>query len=169
MTEGTTEDPSNSSACGGRLFYFAGALLLAWLVPLTSQANERIPDTSRPAANIRSVIESPHFILHTDSDEASARDAVRRMERSLEFATECWRRPARGKIQCYLVQDLGAWPNGSLPHPLAHVLIRGVGGATLTAEARDKGRDLRDLARGSRQAVIYASMTPGVLEHEVVH
>ncbi|MGE3779157.1 MAG: hypothetical protein AB7F89_18365, partial [Pirellulaceae bacterium] len=68
-----------------------------------------------------------------------------------------------------LVQDLGAWPNGSLPHPLAHVLIRGVGGATLTAEARDKGRDLRDLARGSRQAVIYASMTPGVLEHEVVH
>ncbi|MBW3597167.1 MAG: hypothetical protein KY475_07815 [Planctomycetes bacterium] len=106
---------------------------------------------------------SPHFVLHTDLPDREARQALARMEATLSFVADYWKvRPRGNKIQCYLVDNQEHWRDAQLPHPLARISTGGIGGATVS-ESVGAGRDAR------REAVIYASTTPGVVEHEVVH
>lgn len=106
--------------------------------------------------------ESPHFLLHTDLPEPAARGALARLESTLLFAVRHWKRPAQGRIECFLVDELANWPSGSLPHPHAKVLVGGVGGATLSRISKSSDPH-------HYQAIVYASAKPGIAEHEVIH
>jgi hypothetical protein len=125
--------------------------------------------------------QSAHFTLHTDLDPEGAEEALERMEATLDFAVTCWGQPPRGRIECYLVHELDNWRDAQLPHALARILIGGVGGATL-GEGDWVGRGLWGSGRHSararggarrsarqRQAVIFASTTAGIIEHEIMH
>ena len=116
-----------------------------------------VPVRRTPAAR-----DSRHFRLRTDLMAMEADAVLDRMEATLRFAVQCWGRPALGQIECYVAQDLANWPDSALPHPLARVVIGGVGGGTF----------VRQDCPGSKTrntAVILASSTPGVAEHEVIH
>jgi hypothetical protein len=84
------------------------------------------------------------------------------MEKTLDAAERYWHQPLRGAIECYVVKNLSNWPDGSLPHPTARVLIGHVGGATVVKRA-GAGRHRR------AKAIIFASTAAGVAEHEIVH
>jgi hypothetical protein len=98
---------------------------------------------------------SERFQLHTDLPEAEARQALERMEAMVQVAEDYWRVHPKGRIACYLVQSQENWADAQLPHPLARISISGVGGATVSQRRFS--------------ATIYASTTPGVVEHEVIH
>ena len=108
------------------------------------------------------ILKSPHFVLHTDLVGDDAQSTLERMEVTLGFASRYWRRQPRGRIECYVVEDLENWPDAALPHPLARVWIGGVGGAT-TSQTLDTGRLVRC------KATVYAAPRVGIAEHEVIH
>lgn len=117
----------------------------------------------RPAAvRLPVVRESPHFTLHTDLPVDKADALIQRMEATLSFAAEYWKRPARGRIECYVAQDIQRWPDYELPNPVARVIVSGIGGITM-------GRQSGSGKSRHNSAVIYASAAPGVAEHEVIH
>jgi hypothetical protein len=132
-----------------------GALLAAILAfqpaPLEAAENSKV-----------AVYNSRHFELHTDLAAAPAGQMLDRMEAMLKVAEDHWRGSPKGKICCYLVQSQENWTDSQLPHPLARISVSGVGGATVS----DNVGGPRTRSFG---ATIYASMTPGVVEHEVIH
>lgn len=105
---------------------------------------------------------SKHFLVHTDLPAEEADALVERLEATLGSVAKYWGRPCRGKIECYVVDDLANWTDGALPHPLARVLVGGVGGATIL-------RSLRDGKRTTCKPEVYACARPGIAEHESVH
>lgn len=105
---------------------------------------------------------SKHFLIHTDLHPEAAQALQDRLEATLKVIARYWGRPSRGRIECYVVQDLDAWPDAALPHPLARVLIGGVGGGTVV-------RTQRIGKRTTAIAEVYASSRPGIAEHEAVH
>lgn len=105
---------------------------------------------------------SKHFLIHTDLPPEAAQALEERLEATLAVVAKYWGRPSRGQIECYVVQDLAAWPDAALPHPLARVLIGGVGGGTVV-------RTQRIGKRTASKAEVYASARPGIAEHEAVH
>jgi hypothetical protein len=121
-------------------------------------ANEAAPLPAPPHADYS----SKHFLLHTDLPRDEALALIDRLETTLEVAANYWERPSRQVIECYVVHDLTQWPDAALPHPLARILIGGVGGGTVS-KAEQKGK------RTSRKADVYASSRPGIAEHETVH
>jgi hypothetical protein len=117
----------------------------------------------RPSARRAPVLrESPHFTLHTDLPADKADSLLQRMESTLSFAADCWKRPPRGRIECYVAQDVQNWPDYELPNPAARVIIKGIGGVTF-GQKSGAGKSRHNTA------VIYASAAPGVAEHEVIH
>jgi hypothetical protein len=107
------------------------------------------------------VIKSQKFVLTTDLNEERARETIGRMDAALRFAAHYWRRPLRGRLECYLAENLNCWSDADLPHPLARIWIGGIGGATVC--------EADPTSRAAHRAVVYASTTPGIVEHEVVH
>ena len=148
---------------------------LAFVTQLDAQPAESEQGRSPEA------FQSAHFGLFTDLPPREAEQALERMEATIEFAVSCWGRPARGRIECYLVHNLDRWNDANLPHPLARVLVGGVGGATLdnldlggrqgmsSAPGGRVYRGRRSRSAEQRHAVVYASTMAGVLEHEIMH
>lgn len=111
---------------------------------------------------VRIVLRNTHFVLHTDVPRPEAEAMLGRMEAALKAAAKYWQREPRNQIACYVVADLGRWPDSALPHPLARIWIGGVGGATIS-EYTGAGRQTRI------RATVYAVPRAGVVEHEVIH
>ena len=103
---------------------------------------------------------SPHFEIFTDVDASDSQMYLRRMERVLREVRNYWGKPLPGRVICYLVADVDNWSASDFPIPNAQRVITNLGGGTDVVRAR---------SRHGRQAVIYATTAPGVLEHEVVH
>ena len=145
-----------------------GALCaLAWTVCLSAIGQEAPPagaDDDDAAVSAYSITahSSPHFRLYTDLDADAAGRAIQRMEKTLKWASQQWRRRLRGKITCYLAADIDRWPASKLPHPHARIWIKYVDGATVDERTTDGDKT-------RHQATIYASTRHGVLEHEVIH
>jgi len=105
---------------------------------------------------------SKHFLVHTDLASAEARALLERLEATLAVVVKYWGRPCRAPIECYVVKDLAVWPDSALPHPLARVLVGGVGGATVVHSQRT-GKRL------THRPEVYVCDRPGIAEHESVH
>ncbi len=106
--------------------------------------------------------QTSHFELHTDLTVSEVSPQLKRMERGLAVASNYWGRKLPGQIRCYLIADLKNWSEPDLPARHARRVLRRVGGGT-DLEARGEH------PRAVRQAVIYATTEPGILEHEVIH
>lgn len=105
---------------------------------------------------------SQHFLLNTDLSDDQARAQLASLESVVGFATDYWKRPSPGVIECYVADNVEAWPDAALPHPLARISMTHIGGATVTVPG---GR-----SRKSRQrALFFARAGEGIAEHESVH
>ncbi len=127
---------------------------------LCDEPNE--PDTNLAAAGVIREYRSSRLHVRTDLSATDAEALYERLEETLQFAARYWGRPQRGQIDCYVVHDLAAWSDAQLPHRLSRVIIDGVGGATLPRIV-GTGKQSRN------QPTVFASSTPGVAEHELVH
>jgi hypothetical protein len=105
---------------------------------------------------------SKYLVVYTDLPAEQAKQAICDMERTLTYAARYWGQDPRGQIECYLIQKVEGLIDAELPHPLARILIDGVGGVTLPARTRI-GNRIRNTP------TILASTRPGVAEHELVH
>jgi hypothetical protein len=168
-----------------------GLVVWGWMLFLTSllspDAKAEPSATPQQAPNFH---QSPHFAVRTDLPDDRVEQAMERLEATLDFAVTCWGRPAKGRIDCFLIDDVSNWRDANLPHPLARVLVEGIGGVTLGYQdfgGADGGQRQRQkqlaMGRMSRQtrktlqysradkhhAIIYASTDPGVVEHEIMH
>jgi hypothetical protein len=105
---------------------------------------------------------SKRLLVHTDLPRDEAIALVKRLEATLDVAATYWVRPSRQVIECYVVHNLAKWPDSALPHPLARILVGGVGGGTI-------GMPMQIGKRTTLKAEVYASTQPGIAEHEAVH
>ena len=58
---------------------------------------------------------SAHFVVHTDLKSKEAHELLNRLEVMLSLISKYWGQPPAGTIECYVVKDLAAWPDGSIP------------------------------------------------------
>lgn len=130
------------------------------LIAISGNAAAEPPTTGDSTPEI--VIRSPNFVLHTDLPKDKAEASLRRMEATLRFATRYWRRQPRGRVECFLVEDVDKWPDSALPHPLSRLWLGEIGGATI-------GEPQQGRRGGQNKATIYSGVGSGVVEHEVVH
>ena len=100
--------------------------------------------------------------LCTDLSPADARRLLTRLDRVAQIASRYWQRPLAQPIECYVVQDLSAWPAGTLPGPLVHSLLRHVGGGIWDTSPSSEHRT-------PRRVRVCARAEPGIAEHEFVH
>lgn len=105
---------------------------------------------------------SSHFVLHTDLPRGEAAERLESMGKMLDRVADYWGRSPRGQIECYVVEDLDEWPEKSLPHPMARLIIDRIGGVTFI-DSSGAGRDAK------RKVTVLASSQHGAAEHEVVH
>lgn len=127
--------------------------------PIADRAADRNkPETARPVPKTHT---SRNFVLHTDLPEAEARALLTRLETMLKIISRYWTRANQRVIECYVVQDLARWPQGSLDSQ-AVVHLRSGGGLT-------KGRVSRRGNRFLSQAIVYAVADDGTPQHEAVH
>jgi hypothetical protein len=139
---------------------FWAAIALAVFVGSQAQAQSRGKRPSE-AANGPADYRSQHFLLHTDLPPDEANHLLARLETMLGLISEYWGRPLLGIIECYVVKDLGRWPDGYL-EPEGKTKIEQGAGVTLS----------RTLASGNRflaKATVYAVADHGTPLHEAVH
>ncbi len=142
--------------------------LVAWITlivstvvpPLPALAEDALPVAVPAAAPCITTYRTTRFVLHTDLAFDAARRTLEQMEETLEAAARYFHHEPRGRIECYVARDIDAWPRGTLPHPLARVLIDRIGGATLSAP---------DGRRGQLRVTVYAFSGEHAEQHEVVH
>lgn len=104
---------------------------------------------------------SDHFVLTTDVGQEQADKQLARLEQLLQHVAEYWNKPPQGKIECFLAQDVAAWPPDALDERGRKVIEQGFG-TTLTYTTGSGGR------RQAR-AQVYASAAGTSLIHEAVH
>lgn len=105
---------------------------------------------------------SPHFLIHTDLSAAEAKELLTRLENMLGLISAYWGKPPAGIIECYIVDDLTNWPEGSIPSEQGRAKIASGAGVTITQR----------LSQGKRfvaKAVVYASADRNTPQHEAVH
>ncbi len=105
---------------------------------------------------------SAHFLVHTDLSAKDARALLGRLEIMLGLISKYWNHPPVGVIECYVVEDLSRWPEGSLD-PDGRAKIAEKAGVT----------KVESLSQGNRlvaaKAVVYAAIEHGNPQHEAVH
>jgi hypothetical protein len=138
---------------------------LALLLPLPSalaqskRATKRDQDApgGKPAD-----FTSPHFLLHTDLSGTDAKELLTRLETMLSLISAYWGKPPSGIIECYVVQDLANWPEGSIPSAQGRSQIEQGAGVTITER----------LTQGNRfvaKSIVYAAADRNTPQHEAVH
>ncbi len=105
---------------------------------------------------------SANFNVYTDLPAEEAGQLLVRLEATFHNVSDYWKRPAKGTIQCYVVQNLEAWQDRELPHPMARLFIGRIGGAAIAHRAGSGGQNRNKI-------VVFAVARAGVAEHEVVH
>jgi hypothetical protein len=134
----------------------AQCLLVSWLAfPLSASEQDE-------AAAGQRFYRSANFAVNTDLPVEEAGRLLVRLESTLHNVSDYWKRPSKGTIQCYVVQNLEAWQDRELPHPMARLFIGRIGGAAI---AQRGGAGVQDRNR----IVVFAAARVGVAEHEVVH
>ena len=106
-------------------------------------------------------IRGKHYILHTDMSERDAHKLLDKLEKMLGLISRYFGRPQLGIVECYVVQDLKAWPPNTFP-PDVLTKIENKEGTT---------RSLHKTSQAGRQskAIVYAQASEGVVQHESVH
>lgn len=156
----------------------AVAVLLLWgcvALPLaageTAKPKVQLPgpaDASPAVKNAKPQVRKPadfksaHFLLHTDLPPKKAQELLRRLEVMLKLISTYWGHPPLGTIECYVVEDLAYWPEGSLAHS-GRAKIQEGAGVTLV-ETLDRGDKIV-----AAKAVVYATSERGTPQHEAVH
>src|SRR5262245_64340692 len=105
---------------------------------------------------------SPHFLVHTDLSASDAKELLTRLETMLSLISAYWGKPPSGIIECYVVDDLSNWPEGSIPSADGRAKIEAGAGVTITQR----------ISQGKRfvaKAVVYASADRNTPQHEAVH
>ncbi|MEM9657515.1 MAG: hypothetical protein AAF961_04055 [Planctomycetota bacterium] len=111
--------------------------------------------------NVVTLHRSRRLDIHTDLPGEKAQSLAKRLETTLAALAKYWRRPLKGRIVCYVVDDLANWTSASFPDPHALTLLTHV-----------KGGAQRSIVRGAEPRLetrFYATTEPGVAEHELVH
>jgi hypothetical protein len=137
-------------------------VLAAWCLAVATGSQQLSAAPQADAAGPRQFLRSANLTLYTDLPAADANALLERLESMLGTVSNYWRRPLRGTIQCYVAQNLDAWHDRELPHPMARILIGRVGGAAISQWVGEGGQE-------HCKIVVLASARPGVAEHEVVH
>ena len=119
-------------------------------------AGESLPDAT--AHGSVTAYRSRHFQLHTDLPSKEAEALLARLEGTLRIISKYWRRSLKGRVTCFVVDNLSNWSDDDLPYPQAKTLLRHVRGGTRIVPS-SKGK----------QAHVYATKHPGIAEHELVH
>lgn len=105
---------------------------------------------------------SSHVLLHTDLEPGEARNLLDRFETILGLISKYWGQPLAGEIECYVVDQLDAWPAGVLS-PLGRTKIEARSGVTTTQTISQRGRFIRG------KSVVYATARDSTPQHEIVH
>lgn len=136
-----------------------------------------VPSSARqaPAATRKPTdFKSAHFLIHTDLKSKEAHALLDRLEVMLGLISRYWGQPAAGTIECYVVDDLAAWPDGALS-PEGRAKIAENAGVTFVETATRNGKLL------SAKALVFAkygadpaagggaAADRGTPQHEAVH
>jgi hypothetical protein len=147
---------------GKRQPVFAAIWLAITCTAALLPAAEQRSAEQRSAAHQRHSSRSAHFLLYTDLQPDRADKLLERLEQTVRESSDYWRRPLQGLIECYVIDDLKNWPKGSLPHPMARLVVDRIGGVTIV-DSEGAGIQTRN------KVVILATSRKGVAEHEAVH
>ncbi len=115
------------------------------------------PSTGRPAVYGREQV-----LLHTDVVERLVDDQLARLQKLKQRLDGYWGKKLEGKLVCYWVADLTAWPVAEIPQA-AREQIEQRSAVTLT------NRETLDDRVVSTKSVVYSSWETSNLLHEVVH
>jgi len=105
---------------------------------------------------------STHVLLHTDLPPDDARTLLARFETILGLIAKYWGQPLAGEIECFVVDQLDAWPADALS-PLGRAKIANRSGVTTTQTASRRGRFVRG------KSVVYSTAANSTPQHEIVH
>jgi len=132
-------------------------MLLATLGGGRLAATEPNPSAAKPAMPTKALTEyrSKNLLVFTDLPPDEAKKAIQNLERTLNHAAKYWGQEPRGQIECYLVHKVEDLSEEDLPHPLARILISGVGGVTLPNRTRS-GKSVRN------SPIVLASTRPRI-------
>ena len=100
--------------------------------------------------------------MHTDLPADRAKGQLLELKILANRLEEYWDKKLTGKIECYLVVDLAAWPKGSLPDEAVEKLKQR-SAVTLTDRVR-RGEEVVSI-----KSKVYANNQIANLHHEVVH
>lgn len=103
-------------------------------------------------------LRSKHLMLSTDLPRSRARVLLDRLEAKLRVVSRYWGRPVARPIECFIVDDLANWTEGTLPDEHTRVILDRIGGYAFRVSA---GRETR--------VVMFATNEPSVPQHELVH
>ena len=138
------------------LMFFVCLLCIAWPHCAVGQdGRDRNPDARRPQD-----YRSRNFLIHTDLPNDDAEALLQKMETMLKIISRYWGAPNRKAIECYVVDNVDYWPDGSLP-PAVRNTVR-LGGITIAQGSR-RGNQF------NMNAIVYASNSYGTPQHEAVH
>jgi hypothetical protein len=106
-------------------------------------------------------VRSHSFIVHTDLEDAEAKDLVAQLEAVIQEISRYWGRTMQGTIECYIIRNFDNFPKDTTD-PRGIAGIKQAGGVTL----------FNLCASGKRlhaKSVVYADARPEVAMHEAVH
>jgi hypothetical protein len=142
---------------------------LSTLVSAREPASKKVPSPGPSDAPVKTVkvsqpadFKSTHFLLHTDLPSKEAHDLLNRLETMLKLIANYWGHPPLGTIECYVVKDLGCWPEGVLSAQGRAKIQQGAG-VTLV-ETLNRGNQTV-----AAKAIVYATADHGTPQHEAVH
>jgi hypothetical protein len=127
-----------------------------------------LPEAPRKPTDFKSA----HFIIHTDLKSKEAHDLLNRLEVMLSLISKYWGQPPVGTIECYVVRDLAAWPEGSIP-PEGLAKIRQSAGIT-SVETVNRGQKVLAakatvFAKYGAHPLADGADDRGLPQHEAVH
>ena len=109
-----------------------------------------------------------NFVVHTDLPKEEAEELMDRLETMLKLISTYWARPNARVIEMYVVKDVNAWPQGSIPaEGLDHITAGG--GVTMSRASGVVNPVTRQKVITRAESVVYAIAGRGTPQHEAVH
>ena len=118
--------------------------------PAEASKYRQLSDAPSPPRDLQ----SPHFLLHTDISDRSAKMLLDKLETMITLVSQYFGRNPVGLIECYVVRDLAQWPERTFP-PEAVAKIQEPAGVTLSLTVGQTTR-----------SVVYSCDQHGVVQHE---
>lgn len=139
----------------------AGTSTAAVLIWVMLHLSLRAEDAAQTGAD-RRLYRSGNLALYCDLESGEAEVLLERLDATLRLASDYWKRPCKGTVQCYVARNIDAWHDRELPHPLARIFIGRVGGAAFSHRVPDQ-------SLSQHRILVFAAAREGIAEHEVVH